>query len=130
MKDNFSISAKIVDGKLQFASKYAENRYNKFLSKFPDDSKIEIFVSAHNEKGSLAQIAKVHVMIRQLAYDIGYTYNEMKIQVKRHAGLCIVKDKTEYCKSFSDCSRQEMDMAIKTCIELGDFNGINLRQSS
>ena len=127
MKDNFSISAKIVNGKLEFASKYAENRYNKFLSKFPDGSMIEMFVSAHNEKGSLAQIAKAHVMIRELAYDIGYTYDEMKIQVKRHAGLCIVKDKTEYCKSFADCSRQEMDLVIKACIELGVFNGINLR---
>ena len=127
MKDNFSISAKIVDGKLQFASKYAENRYNKFLSKFPDGSMIEMFVSAHNEKSSLAQIAKAHAMIRELAYDIGYTFDEMKLQIKRHAGLCIVKDKTEYCKSFADCSRQEMDLVIKACIELGDFNGINLR---
>lgn len=127
MKDNFSISAKIVNGKLKFASKYAENRYNKFLSKFPDDSKIEIFISAHNEKGSLAQIAKAHAMIRELAYDIGYTFDEMKLQIKRHAGLCIVKEKTEYCKSFGDCNRQELDIVIKACIELGDFNNINLR---
>ena len=127
MKDNFSISAKIVKGKLEFASKYAENRYNKFLSKFPDGSMIEMFVSAHNEKGSLAQIAKAHVMIRELAYEIGYTFDEMKLQVKRHAGLCIVVGKTEECKSFGKCSRQEMDMVIKACIELGDFNNMQLR---
>ena len=127
MKDNFSISAKIINGKLKFASKYAENRYNKFFSKFPDDTKIELFVSAHNEKGSLAQIAKAHVMIRELAHDIGYTFEEMKLQVKRHAGLCIVVNKTEDCKSFGKCTRQEMDMVIKTCQQLGDFNGSNLR---
>ena len=127
MKDNFSISAQIVNGKLEFASKYAENRYNKFLSKFPDDSIVEIYVSAHNEKASLAQIKRAHVMIRELAHDIGYTFDEMKLQVKRYAGLCIVIDRTEDCKSFSKCSRQEMDMVIKTCIELGNFNGLALK---
>jgi hypothetical protein len=127
MKDNFSISGKIINGKLKFASKYAENRYNKFLSKFPDDSMVEIFVSAHNEKASLAQIKRVHAMIRELAHDIGYTFEEMKLQVKRHAGLCIVVNRTEDCKSFGKCTRQEMDMVIKTCIELGNFNGLALK---
>tara|TARA_R110001592_G_scaffold347760_1_gene641496 strand:- start:14498 stop:14881 length:384 start_codon:yes stop_codon:yes gene_type:complete len=127
MKDNLSITARVVNGKLEFSSKYAENRYNKFLSKFPDDSMVEIFVSIHNEKASLAQIAKTHAMIRELAHDIGYTFEEMKLQIKRHAGLCIVVNRTEHCKSFADCSKQEMDMVIKTCIELGNFNGLALR---
>ena len=36
-------------------------------------------------------------MIRQLSNDIGYTFSEMKLQVKRKTGLCFVRDKQKSC---------------------------------
>ena len=66
-------------------------------------------------------------MIRQLANDIGYTFGEMKLQVKRKTGLCFNKDGQEYCKSFKDCSKSELNLVIQELIEMGDFTGVNLR---
>jgi hypothetical protein len=66
-------------------------------------------------------------MIREIAQEIGYTFAEAKINVKREAGLCFVKDKQEYCKSFGECDKEELNLAILACIEIGDFNGMQLR---
>jgi len=127
MKNHLYINATVVNGELKFKSKFAENRFKKFFSQFPDDSRIEIFASINDKKGALSQLARLHATIRELASDLGYTFNEMKLQVKRKTGLCFVKDKTEYCKSFGDCDHEELNLAIQACIELGDFNGLNLR---
>jgi len=127
MKNHLYINANVVDGELKFKSKFAENRFKKFFKSFPDDSRVEIFVSANDKKGALTQLAKVHASIRELASDLGYTFKEMKLQVKRRTGLCFVKDNAEYIKSFADCDHEELNLAIQACIELGDFNGLNLR---
>jgi len=127
MKNHLYINATIVNGEIKFKSNFAENRFKKFFKQFPDDSKIEIFISANDKKGALTQLARLHATIRELASDLGYTFEEMKLQIKRRSGFCFVKDKIEYCKSFADCDHEELNLAIQTCIELGDFNGINLR---
>jgi len=128
MKNHFYINATIVNGELKFKSKFAENRYKKFFTQFKDNSKVEIFISANTEsRGALTQLAKLHATIRELASTLGYTFEEMKLQVKRKAGFCFVKDNTEYCKSFADCDYEELNLAIKACIEIGDFTGSNLR---
>ena len=127
MKDNLFVNATIKDGKLHFPIKAQENRYIKFLSQFPNDTRIELFVGANNGKGSVAQLAYIHSMCREIANEIGYTFEEIKLQVKRKAGICFIKDGTEYCKSFSQCDKSELNMVIQTCLEIADFNGIQLR---
>ena len=76
------------DGKLEYNIKAQEKIYNTFVDDLPEGAKVEIFVSVSGDNGTNAQIAKVHVMIRQLANDIGYSFGEMKLQIKRKAGLC------------------------------------------
>jgi len=66
-------------------------------------------------------------MCREIANEIGYTFEEIKLQVKRKAGLCFTKDNTEYCKSFGKCDKSELNTVIQTCLEIADFNGIQLR---
>ena len=88
---------------------------------------VEIFISISGDNGTNAQIAKIHVSIRQLANDLGYSFSEMKLLVKRKAGLCFNKNGTEYCKSFGDCSKEELNSVIQEIIELGDEVGSNLR---
>ena len=80
-----------------------------------------------NDKGTNAQLARLHAMIRQIANDLGYTFNEVKLMVKREVGLCFMRNNTEYCKSFADCDKDELNLAIQECIRIGDFNGIQLR---
>ena len=127
MKDNLFIKASIKDGELHFPIKAIGNKFKKFLKELPDDSKLEIFIGVSGAKGSNPQLARLHAMIREIAQEIGYTFEEAKLAVKRAAGLCFVRDKQEYCKSFGDCDKDELNLAIQACIEIGDFSNMNLR---
>ena len=127
MKDNFFVNASIKDGELYFPIKAQETRYKSFLKQFPDDTRIELFVSANNKKGSAAQLARVHAMCREIANEIGYTFEEVKLQVKRKAGLCFTKNNTEYCKSFATCDKEELNLAIQAAMEIGEYAGMQLR---
>ena len=127
MKDNLFIKATIKDGELHFPIKAVNTRFTKFLKNLPDNSKLEIFIGVSGDKGSNPQLARLHAMIREIAQEIGYTFEEAKLNVKRSAGLCFVRDKQEYCKSFADCDKDELNLAIQACIEIGDFSGMNLR---
>ena len=127
MKDNIYIKATVKNGELHFPIKAVGTRYRKFFEQLPDDSKLEIFIGVSGDKGSNPQLARIHAMIREIAQEIGYTFAEAKIEVKRASGLCFVKNKQEYCKSFADCDKEELNLAIQACIEIGDFNGMQLR---
>ena len=127
MKDNFFAKAIVKDGKLSWPVKVQETRLNTFYSKLPDGTKVEMFISVSTGKGSNAQLARLHAMIREIANDIGYTFIEMKMIIKRHTGLCFIRDNKEYCKSFADCDSDELNLAIQECVRLGDEQGIQLR---
>jgi hypothetical protein len=127
MKDQIFIKALVKDGKLDFPLKANKTRLDNFLSNLPDGARLEVFIGATIKKGSNAQLARLHAMIRELANDIGYTFEEIKLQVKRKAGLCFTKNNVEYCKSFAECDHADLNLAIQAAIEIGDFNGIQLR---
>ncbi len=127
MKKNLFSNLTKKDGKLVYNIKAQENIYNSFVKDLPEGTKVEIFVSVSDGNGTNAQIAKIHVSIRQLANEVGYSFSEMKLLVKRKAGLCFNKNGTEYCKSFGDCSKEELNSVIQEIIELGDELGSNLR---
>ena len=115
------------EGKLVYNIKAQETIYNKFVEDLPEGAKVEIFVSVSGDNGTSAQIAKIHVMIRQLANELGYSFGEMKLQIKRKSGLCFNNKGSEYCKSFGDCSKDELSSVIQEILELGDEFGSNLR---
>ena len=127
MKANLFANLTKRDGKLEYNVKAQETIYTKFVEDLPEGAKVEIFISISGDNGTNAQIAKIHVSIRQLANDLGYSFSEMKLLVKRKAGLCFNKNGTEYCKSFGDCSKEELNSVIQEIIELGDEVGSNLR---
>jgi hypothetical protein len=127
MKDTLFIKASIKNGELYFPIKAMETKYKKFFNQLPDDSKLEIFIDVSGDKGTNLQLARVHAMIKEIAQEIGYTFEEAKLNVKRAAGLCFVREKQEYCKSFADCDKEELNLAIQACVEIGEFNGMNLR---
>jgi len=126
-KQNFFSNLIKKDGKLEHTIKARETIYNKFVDSLPEGTKIEIFVSVTGPKGSNAQIAKIYVMLRELAAEIGYSLEEMKLIVKRKSGLCFNRDGQEYCKSFGECDKSELNAVIQNIIEIGDGVGSNLR---
>jgi hypothetical protein len=112
------------NGKLEFSSLGAAKQYEAFVSHIPDGSIVECFYEVTHDDGTLPQLAKIHVMIRTLAMHIGESVENIKLLVKDRAGLCIARTVSgrEYflAKSFGDCSKEELSLAIQAAIELGE----------
>jgi hypothetical protein len=107
------------DGKLTYASPQDTLAYDMFLSKLEDGQIVDMYIDLASADHSKAQLAKVHACIRELAKESGYTFDEMKIVVKQASGL---ED-----KSFADCSKDELMLAIEACIQIGRENyNVNL----
>lgn len=99
-------------------------QYEQFTAHIPDGGIVEFFYELQHDDGTLPQLAKIHAMIKQLATHIGETSENMKLLIKDRAGLCIAREVSgkEYflAKSFGDCSRDELSLAIQAAIEIGD----------
>jgi hypothetical protein len=107
------------DGKLVFASPQDKLAYEIFLQKIPDGQKVDMYLDLIGIDHSKAQLAKVHACIREMAKESGYTFDEMKCLVKDHAGLAYKDGAMINYKSFGDCSKDELMLAIEACIQIG-----------
>ena len=112
-------------GKLVYLDDKSKLNYKLFLEKLPEGQEIEIFIGLATSNKSVAQLAKVHACIRELAKESGYTFDEMKTVIKKQSGLCYDVNGTEYCKSFAECSKDELMLTIQSCIEIGTMYNIN-----
>lgn len=112
------------DGKLEFTSLSQNKQYELFANNIKEGSIVEVFYEQTHDDGTLPQLAKLHVMIKHLAMHIGETAENMKILIKDRAGLCIARSVAgkEYflAKSFADCSKDELSLAIQAAIEIGE----------
>jgi S-adenosylmethionine:tRNA-ribosyltransferase-isomerase (queuine synthetase) len=122
----FSFKLTKKNGNLVHINESTKISYQLFLDKLQEGQEVEVFMGLTSDNGSLAQLAKVHACIRELAKESGYTFDEMKFIVKQHSGLCYDGGGAEYCKSFKECSKEELAMAIESAIELGRDLNINL----
>jgi hypothetical protein len=112
------------NGVLQQISSAQSKQMELYVSKIPEGSIVECFYEVQHEDGTLPQLAKLHVIIRQLATHTGETVENMKILVKDKAGLCIAREVAgkEYflAKSFGECSKEELSLAIQAAMEIGE----------
>jgi hypothetical protein len=106
-------------------------KYGMFLQTMEDNQRAEIFIESNADTGTLPQIAKIHACIRELSKEMGYSFEDMKLEVKKMSGLCVEKtiqgERFLICKSFGDSSIDELALTIQTIIELGDSVNINFR---
>jgi len=116
------------NGKLTYNNPKDQLAYEIFVDKIEEGQIVEMYIDLANNDHSKGQLAKVHACIRELSKESGYTFNEMKDIVKEQSGLCSkTEDGSIFCKSFSDCSKDELMLSIETCIEIGRDNyNINL----
>jgi len=122
----FTVKLVKQDGKLIYPDVKSKLNYKLFIEKLAEGQEVDMFIDLTSTDHSLAQLAKIHACIRELAKESGYTFEEMKILVKKHAGLCYDVGETEYCKSFKECSKDELAMAIESAVEIGRDLNINL----
>lgn len=124
--NSFNFTGKFTkrNNRLEFINVSNSKQFELFVSKIPEGSIVEFFYELQHDDGTLPQLAKLHVMIRELATHIGETVENMKLLVKDKAGLCIAREVSgkEYflAKSFADCSRDELSLAIQAAIEIGE----------
>ena len=123
------LSVKLVkkDGKLTYPDDKSKLAYQIFLDKLQEGQRVEMYIGLADADHSIAQLAKVHACIRELAKESGYTFEEMKSIVKAQSGLCMEVDGLLECKSFADCSKDELMLAIEACITIGKDLNINLQ---
>jgi len=118
------------NGRLEFNSSASSKQFESFVSHIPEGQIVEVFYEEHHDDGTLPQLAKIHVLIKQLAVHIGETAENMKILIKDKAGLCIAREVCgkEYFlpKSFAECSKDELNLAIQACIEIGEEVGFTV----
>jgi hypothetical protein len=107
------------DGKLTYASPQDKLAYDIFISKLEEGQAVEMYIDLTSTDHSKAQLAKVHACIREMAKESGYTFDEMKCLVKDHAGLAYKDGAMINYKSFGDCSKDELMLAIEACIQIG-----------
>lgn len=122
--NHFNGKYKKENGLLKPISLADMKQYEKFVSRLADGAIVEFFYEEEHDDGTLPQLAKLHVMLKQLSMHIGETVENMKLLVKDKAGLCIAREVAgkEYflAKSFGDCSRDELSLAIQAAIQIGE----------
>jgi hypothetical protein len=110
--------------RLDYINERDKLTYEMFLESIPDGQLIELYMERQSDDATLAQLAKVHAMIRELSLHIGETFEDMKLLVKKRAGLCIEKElegqRFLHCKSFGKCSKEELSLCIEAMKEIGE----------
>ena len=115
---------------LGYIDKKDKTLYDLFISSIKEGEEIEIFICRKTSDASPAQIAKVHACIREIAGELGYSFDDIKLIIKEKSGLCyeVVDEgqKKVLCKSFADISKEEMTLAIEACNQIAADNNIIL----
>lgn len=116
------------DGRLVPVKPADKVKYEKFVASIPEGTQVDFFSEMLIDDGTLTQLAAVHAKIRRIAIHTGATFRETKDTVKERAGLCLTgrnKNGNEMtiCKSFADCSIEELSLAIQAVIEIGQILG-------
>jgi hypothetical protein len=111
------------NGRLEFSSLAISKQHEQFVSDIPDGTIVEFFFEVQHDDGTLPQLAKLHAMIRELSLHVGEPFSDMKLLIKDKAGLCLSREVSgkEYflAKSFGECSREELSLAIQAAIDIG-----------
>ena len=110
------------EGKLINSRPLDKIKTNTLLEQLKDGDEVEVTYEVKHKDGSYAQKSRLHASIRALANETGATFEEMKLEVKRKAGL-IVGDKV---LSFADCSKEQLGKCIQVTIDIGDLLSVNL----
>lgn len=101
-----------------------EQKFYRMLHSLKPGNRVHAMYEIIADNHSLVQLAKVHALIRELAHCTGNDFEDVKLEVKRKAGLTIKSKDTsgnpiEIVKSFADCSKDQLGMAIESCIQIG-----------
>tara|TARA_R110002167_G_scaffold68715_1_gene194006 strand:- start:2687 stop:3079 length:393 start_codon:yes stop_codon:yes gene_type:complete len=128
MANDNILSIKLIkkDGKLKIREGADSSYYKNFVNNLEEGQIAEAFFDSSTNNGSKAQLAMIHACIKKLASEIGYTFEEMKLEIKAQSGLAHgdLKSSDGYVKSFADCSKEELSNVIETIKQAGTLVNI------
>lgn len=131
-KDNmFTTTLQKVDDKMVYLIPADEKLYRLFVDHLMPGQTAEVFFDANKDDGTLAQLAKIHKCIREIAKETGNDFEDIKDLIKLRAGFCFKKnvdgETITKCKSFGKASKEDLAFVIEALIKLGDLVGVNCR---
>lgn len=123
-----TLKFKIQEGQLVPATEADEKKLKLFAMSVGDNDTLDAFITViSGDSKTLGQLAKVHVLMKELAKETGHTLDEIKLYVKERAGITEMDDSGhKILKSFADCNKSELSKAIQECIAIGDEIGCYL----
>ena len=87
---------------------------------------VEVFFEADKDNGTHDQLGLVHVTIRKLAVEIGTTFEEMKLAIKKKSGFAWESQGELVEKSFGRASREELGLVIEAIKEVASLSNISV----
>lgn len=124
MTNNFVVRLVKKNGKLEHRTIGDLTIYQKFIDEIPEGMKLDMFISAYTDDGTLAQLAKVHAGLREIATHTGESVEDLKVLIKKRIGLLFNNQEDFYMKSYSDYSKEELSKAIEEVTRLGEELGV------
>jgi len=121
MRDAIIVTLKKKDGVVSFKTKKDKENYNQFKEDSSNKDDISLLMTRNGTIKSLKILAKVHVMIKEIALEMGEAPSDIKKIVKDRAML---KNIFNEPKSFADCSSEELTLAISECKKIFTFLNI------
>lgn len=112
-----TISFEMKDGVLTPKTELNRHLLANYLKNVDEGTIIQVTYEEVAADGTYAQISKLQASTRELGKYLGYTHQEIKDMVKVKAGLYTEDGEI---KSFADCSKEELSLAIQAVQELGE----------
>jgi len=122
-----SIKMKKKDGKLTIANALMVEQFRIFVSTLKEEAEVSCLFELNTKDNTKAQLAKIHVMIKEIADEQGQSMNESKKNIKQQCGLSYKEDGVIKYKSFADCSKSDLSTVIENIIQIGVFLNINFQ---
>jgi hypothetical protein len=117
------------NGKLTPKNKLHEEQYKLFTSNIPEGKEVTALFELVDDTNTKAQLAKVHVMIKEIAEQQGQSAAETKLEVKDQCNLTYYEDGVKKYKSFGKASKEDLSYVIEVLYQLGEFFNINFREN-
>lgn len=128
MKKTCIIKFKKVNDKLAPKDGLMKARLQEFIRNLSDDDEIECIIEAVEPNNTKAQLAKIHVMIKEIADETGEDVKKTKKDIKDQCGLTYYIDNVKHYKSFADQPKQILSDVIEKIYLIGSFLNINFKK--
>jgi len=103
-------------------------KLKNFVDNLTDKDEIECLFEAVEPNNTKSQLAKIHVMIKEISDETGETLKQTKLNIKDQVGLTYYVDNEKIYKSFANETRESLSNIIEKLYVLGDFLNINFKK--